>query len=608
MEKLLELVQFIFGNTFTTQIPINLLFFSLILILFLLGVIIVTKATIKTRIAIRRGLEYLSGISLDNINERYFILENAFGKDNFFKEQWREFDETLRKLVIDDETSYYNTAEVSHFLNSDTLYYCKFASGFYFVLPTVLTGLGILGTFVGLVFGLQFFEGVDFASTESVAQASEGLLSGIGASFITSVWGLFFSIILNLIYSRQKSVTEQRISKFTDKIEALFPRHISAEGEGLFEIKKELEKHTTALESFSTKLANAVTTALEDGINKSLAPTIEKMSGVMEKFSMEKTENVSHMVNDFKDSLTSAAQQEMENLKGTLVTITESLNQSNTTFSAMLTNWESKVSQQNTISESQKELIESLSLNLEKLNSSSYTINDITNQQKSVLQDFDSVVHNVEKLSNIIAPLTQVLEMANSASEKYTQTAQLMDSSSSKFLEAVNQNNDLILNQKQTLAELLPVSNEFRNIIDQLKNPIADISKTIGSLQNIEVVKNDTYEKIDNMTEKLDGFMSNVNEHEAYVRNLLTQFQSTNNSAQNIWNSYKSSIETIQNQIDEGIVRYTDTMRTKTEETFKVYDEALSSGLENISRSITELVESFETLGDKLDELSGEKS
>ncbi|MCB9211517.1 MAG: anti-phage defense ZorAB system ZorA [Ignavibacteriales bacterium] len=607
MEKLLELIQFLLTNTFSTTNPINLLFFILIASLFLLGVIVVSKSTLYTRKGIKRGLKILEGTNFNNIDERYFILENAFKSDEFYKEQWREFDETLRKLVINDVTSYYNTAEVSHFLNSDTLYYKRFASGFYFILPTVLTGLGILGTFVGLVFGLQFFSGVDFANTESVAKASEGLLSGIGASFITSVWGLFFSILLNLIYSRQESITEKRISAFTDKIEGLFPRHISAEGEGLFEIKKELEKHTTALESFSTKLANAVTSALEEGINRSLAPTIEKMAGVMEKFSTEKTENVSHMVHDFKDSLTSAAQQEMENLKETLKTITESLNQSNSTFSGMLSSWQNKVTEQNNLSENQQKMMESLSSNLEKLNTSSLAMGGITDQQKNVLGEFTEVIKNVERLSNIISPLTQVLEMANSASEKYTQTAQLMDNSSTNFLEAINQNSNLIQIQKQTLNELLPISNQFKSIIDQLRSPINDISKTISDLNNIEKIKYETYDKIDNMTYKLNEFIDKVNEHEVYVQNLMTQFQSTNNSAQNIWNSYRSSIEAIQNEIDEGIVRYTDTMRNKTEETFKVYDEALSSGLENISRSITELVESFESLGDKLDELSMEK-
>lgn len=605
MEKLLEFVQFIASHTFTSDIPINLLFFTIIALLFIIGLFVVTMSTIVTRKGIGQGSKYLIGVDLKNINEQYFGLEDKFNNDSFFKEQWREFDETLRKLDIDGEITYYNTAEVSHFLNSESLYYRRFASDFYFALPTILTGLGILGTFVGLVFGLQFFEGVDFANTESVAGASQGLLSGIGASFITSVWGLFFSISLNLIYSRLKSVTEQRISTFTDKIEALFPRHISAEGEGLFEIKKELEKHTTALESFSTKVANAVSSALEDGITKSLAPTIDKMSVVMEKFSTEKAENVSHMVGDFKDSLTSAARAEMENLKGTLQGITNSLDQSKETFTDMLSNWQNSVNQQNDMSSSQRELIESFNKNLETVKNSSFHINDITEKQKNVLKDFNLVIENVEQLSNIISPLKVVLEMANKASEKYTTTAQLMDSSASNFKEGMEMNNQLVNSQKETLGDLLPLANEFKGIIGSIKNPLMEITTTVQDLKNIETIKSETFSKVDSLSIGLNSFLEKINEHEAYLQNMVTKLHSTNDSVQSIWSSYKSSVENIQSEINKGIVQYTDTMRTKTEETFKLYDESLSSGLGNISRTINELVESFDSLGDKLDELNG---
>ena len=56
-----------------------------------------------------------------------------------------------------------------------------------------LTGLGILGTFLGLSMGLSSFSGENiYTISDNVGP----LLSGMKVAFHTSVYGIFFSIIL----------------------------------------------------------------------------------------------------------------------------------------------------------------------------------------------------------------------------------------------------------------------------------------------------------------------------------------------------------------------------------------------------------------------------
>ena len=52
--------------------------------------------------------------------------------------------------------------------------------------PALLVGLGILGTFVGLVGGLIPFSGISFEETGEIRSAIEGLLSGVSTAFVTS--------------------------------------------------------------------------------------------------------------------------------------------------------------------------------------------------------------------------------------------------------------------------------------------------------------------------------------------------------------------------------------------------------------------------------------
>ncbi len=60
-----------------------------------------------------------------------------------------------------------------------------------------LTGLGILGTFLGLSMGLGAFSGDDiFTISDNVGS----LLSGMKVAFHTSVYGIFFSLVFNVVY------------------------------------------------------------------------------------------------------------------------------------------------------------------------------------------------------------------------------------------------------------------------------------------------------------------------------------------------------------------------------------------------------------------------
>lgn len=64
-------------------------------------------------------------------------------------------------------------------------------------IPGTLTGLGILGTFLGLITGIS---GVGFSSVEAALSSINILLAGIQTAFYTSVVGVIFSIMFNIIY------------------------------------------------------------------------------------------------------------------------------------------------------------------------------------------------------------------------------------------------------------------------------------------------------------------------------------------------------------------------------------------------------------------------
>lgn len=74
-----------------------------------------------------------------------------------------------------------------------------------------MTGLGILGTFLGLSLGMSSFSGNDiFAVSDNIAP----LLDGMKVAFHTSVYGIFFSLVFTLVYRSLMSDAYEKLSFF----------------------------------------------------------------------------------------------------------------------------------------------------------------------------------------------------------------------------------------------------------------------------------------------------------------------------------------------------------------------------------------------------------
>ena len=77
--------------------------------------------------------------------------------------------------------------------------------------PGMLTGLGILGTFIGLSLGLQSF---NTGTTAEMTESIEPLMNGIKVAFHTSIYGMIFSLTFNTIYKKKLYEAEEAVSEF----------------------------------------------------------------------------------------------------------------------------------------------------------------------------------------------------------------------------------------------------------------------------------------------------------------------------------------------------------------------------------------------------------
>ena len=80
-------------------------------------------------------------------------------------------------------------------------------------IPGTLTGLGILGTFVGLVTGIN---SVGFSSVDAALDSIATLLGGIETAFYTSISGVILSIVFNILNSMVWNTMLREYGVFVD--------------------------------------------------------------------------------------------------------------------------------------------------------------------------------------------------------------------------------------------------------------------------------------------------------------------------------------------------------------------------------------------------------
>ncbi len=116
----------------------------------------------------------------------------------------------MRMQSFYSKKGYMDSCDIDEFINEDLL---DKAGKAYFNngMAGMLTGLGILGTFLGLSIGLGSFNGNDiYAVTDNVGT----LLGGMKVAFHTSVYGIFFSLVFGLVYRSLMSQAYEDLNYF----------------------------------------------------------------------------------------------------------------------------------------------------------------------------------------------------------------------------------------------------------------------------------------------------------------------------------------------------------------------------------------------------------
>lgn len=474
--------------------------------------------------------------------EHFEKFEEQLSKNNILSHTWSEFSETLIKDPTIEPLAVRNTRSATEYFYRNSVIGGRVNIRFYSALPNLLTGTGILGTFIGLVAGIWLAsEGLASPDAEEVKQALQKLLNGASLAFMTSITGLVTSILFSWREKHWIHRLDSRISTWNNELD----RHLERITGESIAIKQLIEsrQQTEILTQFTTELAFQIADAFQDRISTSLGPTLERLTTAVERMQEEhgkRNDDALHaMVEKFSESLSGSAGQELASLGETLSNLNDKIE-----------------GQVGALGERQEQINEA----------SQKSIDDLSKVFKWSLAQIksgigDALAEVIEKMGGLIGEMNKTMDGATHLSSEFKL---ILDNTG----EAVNELNDAA------------------SSLSLLASPIADTSATFKA----------TAEDIKTVTERNEEISSQIGQSVSNITDLQTELKDSWARYEERFEQVDASMAKVMQELLMGLESYTE----RVKEFVSGLDKHTSSIVSDLAGANSELSTAVEELTDSL--------
>lgn len=299
------------------------------------------------------------------------------------------------------------------------------------LIPGTMTGLGILGTFVGLSFGLQFFNtGTSAEITDSIAP----LMEGIKVAFHTSVYGMIFSLVFSFVYKASMEAVYVQLDEFL----STFDTYV-------------LGDSYNDNESSMRELVQALPATISESMGEQMAPALYSMSKTMNEFARTMTERQAEgmraLANEFIEQLNTSMSNSFS-LFGRAMNETVEIQRQNNVYAQTV---------------------------MDRLGTMAGNINDINTLSAQIIDSMSGYISEIEKLQNIV-------------NENYSSTYRQMETLKEHeermqgYVYAISAHEKEVNESiKQELSEIIKMSGAFSGEIQSTTQKLSNLLNTAGT-------------------------------------------------------------------------------------------------------------------------------
>ena len=182
---------------------------------------------------------------------------------------------------------------VEDYINDDTVTYGPGNAQLAEMIPNLLTSLGILGTFIGLMRGLS---ALNFENAENIIAGIPTLLQGMRFAFGTSVAGVSCSIVFNMVNRVSQGSSFRAVDEFVENFTALaMKRPLDNDVQLICQNQDSNHMMSTMTEA----LPEQISSAIGGSIDRAMTPIARSMDNFLIGATRGQVEGVGRIVASF---------------------------------------------------------------------------------------------------------------------------------------------------------------------------------------------------------------------------------------------------------------------------------------------------------------------
>lgn len=207
--------------------------------------------------------------------------------------------------------------DIEDYINEDSVIDKPGHSQLAELIPSLLTSLGILGTFIGLMEGLT---SVNFSDAQGTMDSIPLLLTGMRFAFATSVAGITCSLLFNMFYRMSVGRACRALDSFDEAFyELAMPRPLSPEVQLICQKQDEEERMARIAEA----VGNRVASSLEMAVSRAMDPLTKSLDTFIQGATQEQVEGVRRIVGQFVSQMNAQLSGQMTTLGHTMEMVSQ---------------------------------------------------------------------------------------------------------------------------------------------------------------------------------------------------------------------------------------------------------------------------------------------
>jgi hypothetical protein len=332
------------------------------------------------------------------------------------------------------------------------------SSRLFLAIPSILTGLGVLGTFVGLQLGIG---SLDLKNPGNLDKSIMPLIEGCAVAFSSSVWGVLASLLFSFWEKTCEGVALWHLHKLQNRVDELFPRYVPEEAmselerasRGTEDLLKGLAvaigaEMQRAIGRLGAEIKDAVSSATAEGHGPLMEKSAELLSTALTAELAKLKEQIGSMANQFSERFNGASDGLMRSVQGFQPTV-EALS--------------------GAVGDSQRTVADAVA----KLNA-----------HEAVMQEMAGAAVNIRLASESFGAMNETLSLSAARNE---------DASKAQLSAA--QSNERVAEQFGRIGERLP---EIRQTLEDAARVIGSLGSPIADLQALLAGQPELQRQLDN--------------------------------------------------------------------------------------------------------------